>query len=731
MRPAVHALLPILLLCCSAELPAAPSLRLNAKSVPRYGHLEGAIQGVPEAGNPYDARQVDLWVEVTPPSGRKLRVPAFWWEGQRRAPRGDTLSATGERGWRFRLTPVEQGRYRLQAVLRNGGSSDRSRPEGLKATRGTSPGFVRRCATNSRYLAFDNGRPYFTVGHNVCWASLSEYDDYFRRMAEVGENYTRVWMIHWNTALEWSGAAEGYDGVGRYNQQNAWKLDYLLEQAERKGIYIMLCLDSFNELRIRPEYPAWDGNPYREGLGGPIKQPGEFFTNPEARRLYAQRLRYLVARYGHFRSLLAWEFWNEVDIIESYVSKDVADWHRQMARELRALDPYNHLITTSYANSQGDPAVDGLPEMDLVQTHNYGSRDMAAMALQWNRSKLKDYRKPHIIGEYGTGAAAEGIGSDPEGIHLHNGIWASALSGSLGTAALWWWDNYIRPRGLYYHFKPLGQFAKEVPWTKASLRPVEAKSVSFAGAPPQEPVSASLISTNISWEAAPYNRPVTVTVPNVEDQGPVASQIPGLLHGVRNHPDLHNPITLLLDAPRDLELITRVGGVSGYGGAGLRVTVDGGVKLLKDFPDTNPQGRNATLQTYAGAYTVPLTQGKHTVVVENPGADWMEASFVLTRYALRDKPPLRALGLAEDRGLYFWLQNADNTWYKHSLGEALKEVPASVVVLPASAGRYTVTWWDTYTGARTPGGAVEARDGELSLKVPPLLKDVAVILRRA
>ena len=45
--------------------------------------------------------------------------------------------------------------------------------------------------------------------------------------------------------------------------------------------------------------------------------PAAFFTDPEAKALFKQRLRYLVARYGAYRNLLAWELFNEVQFVGS------------------------------------------------------------------------------------------------------------------------------------------------------------------------------------------------------------------------------------------------------------------------------------------------------------------------------------------------------------------------------------------------------------------------------
>ena len=80
-------------------------------------------------------------------------------------------------------------------------------------------------------------------------------------------------------------------GLGRYDLANAWRLDTVLERAEREGLSLMFCLESFNSLKIRPEYAQWDKNPYNAANGGPLQRPEQFFPEERARRLFRQRLR--------------------------------------------------------------------------------------------------------------------------------------------------------------------------------------------------------------------------------------------------------------------------------------------------------------------------------------------------------------------------------------------------------------------------------------------------------
>jgi hypothetical protein len=122
-------------------------------------------------------------------------------------------------------------------------------------------------------------------------------------LGKAGGNFIRIWMCSWNCALEWAKESRGenrngnYYGVGIYSLDNAWKLDTILDLAERKGVSVMLCLGTYGEFNDGGFFNEgqWRANPYNATNGGPCLKPDDFWTNI-ARRLYQQRLRYLAAR---------------------------------------------------------------------------------------------------------------------------------------------------------------------------------------------------------------------------------------------------------------------------------------------------------------------------------------------------------------------------------------------------------------------------------------------------
>ncbi len=204
------------------------------------------------------------------------------------------------------------------------------------------------------------------------------------------------------------------DALEDFDQRSAWRLDYVLDLAESNGLAVMLCFESFNYLRKSDPYPSWDQTPYRAEAGGPISEPAEFFTNDEATRWFQNRLRYVIARVGHSPHVLSWQFWNEVDLTEGYDGDVVGAWHQEMAEFVKQIDVYGHLVTTSFANTVGDPRVWSVEELDYVQSHNYGAPDITDV-MSHSSAKAELYGRPHMFGEFGADSMAGYFDQDTEG----------------------------------------------------------------------------------------------------------------------------------------------------------------------------------------------------------------------------------------------------------------------------------------------------------------------------
>lgn len=469
--------------------------------VGRYGRFEVTVALDRVFANPFDYSQVALRCVFSGPGGRVDTVDGFYMTDCRidtltgkvlvgGSGSGGTVSgsgggtglggsdggtglggsgsgtggATGLGHFAVRYSPVATGRwrYRIFCETRDGRHWG---PEGkFVCSAGSDPGFIR--ANGSPYLGFGDGRQFIPIGENMGWAR-NAYVDYRRwisRLAAAKGNFIRVWMPAWGLGLEWRKGWGGYEGIGRYQQSNAALLDWLLDYCEQKHVYVMLSLDHHGQVSSRVD-PNWKDNPYNMANGGTCEHTWDFFTDARARASIRNRFRYIVARYGYSSHILAWELFNEVDWTDDFAHHraDVADWHASMAAWLRRLDVNHHLITTSFGDARWDSLTWRLPGLDFTQTHYYTNKPLDSVLSAATSRYRRAYGKPTLTGEFGLSTTGRGLaGADPDGVYIHNALWATLLSGAMGPGLPWYWDNYIDTRDLYSCFYGVGVFAGSV-----------------------------------------------------------------------------------------------------------------------------------------------------------------------------------------------------------------------------------------------------------------------------
>jgi hypothetical protein len=251
-------------------------------------------------------------------------------------------------------------------------------------------------------------------------------------------------------------------GLGCYYQKTADQLDRLLEKCQKREIYMMLTLDYHGV--FKPTLDGWGSNdnwrrnPYNIANGGPCKTPQEFFINAEANRMYKNRLRYMVARWGYSTNLAIWEFWNEIDNVmtgQGVPAEDIVNWHQEMADYLKQLDPYKHLVSTSVVYSEM-PGLWDINNLDITQHHNYGPTDNMQQSILDYTGRFK---KPDVVGEFALGW--KGPGKDhPAELYegeFHRGMWRGFFSPTPILPMTWWWQWHYE-QNHFYHFKPLAEF---------------------------------------------------------------------------------------------------------------------------------------------------------------------------------------------------------------------------------------------------------------------------------
>lgn len=433
--------------------------------------------------NPFDPDEIAVWGDFEAPSGARFTVPGFASRDYTREllDGRESLTPAGELHWKIRFTPTEAGRWSWRSRVESAEGDETSAWAALEVAEAApdAHGFLRRSADDERYLAFDDGTSFFALGENMAWydeRGTFAYDAWTERLADAGGNYIRLWMPSWAFGLEWitraPGGAVSGSTLGDYEDrlERAWQLDYVVERARRRGLQVMLSIQNHGAFSLTNN-SEWADSPYNAANGGPLLRPRDFFTDEQARALFKRRLRYVVARWGWAPNLLAWEFWNEVGLVDLPSVATVVDWHREMAAELRALDPWRHLITTSTAGDDtfgntfaalwADDAV------DFSQVHVYSA---GALRLDFSgvfdglAAPLRAHAKPVLIGEAGVDfrGPAETLRADPEADGLHDIVWAGPFAQTFGCGMSWWWDNVIDPEDLYHVWTPLARFVDGV-----------------------------------------------------------------------------------------------------------------------------------------------------------------------------------------------------------------------------------------------------------------------------
>ncbi len=644
-----------------------------------------------------------------------------------------TFVEEGAPGWRVRFTPTEVGTYRYTMQARDKTGEARTDERTLQVRPSADPGFVRVSKRDPHYFEFDNGRPFFTIGHDVP-AEVQDALEFFPKMQAAGENCTYVIMYPDRLAIEWK-------KLGRYDQRAAAALDWYLTWAEQHGIYLKL---SFDEHCVNRPSAMWNANPYNAANGGPCPGVNDFYTSAEARKLYRQRLRYVVARWGYSPHVMAWEYFAENDGATALgdregwgyptqqggeaVSAMLVQWLREMSACVRGQDPYAHLITESFGSGVSDPNVWAMPEIEYTQIHQYSVPDVAGALSEWCLRLTREYAKPMQVTEFGWMVENTGPSVDPDGACLHHGIWATMASGSAGTAMTWWCQR-VDDLNLYYHFRALANFAQDIDWTGEGFRPLQA----VVRIPKPDHYTEVTLPARGPFSGATVTRFTVARDGTVNDPG----QVPQTLLA-RGRAEPRTVPEFQVNYPEAGKFTLHVDSVSPD--ALLEVQVDGQLALRKALPAENVEGKPCVFDErwkvwrcqYDEDFGVDVPAGKHTVRLENAheGFSWIRIdSYRLTAYA---PPTLRALGLAGRSLSFLWLQNQESAWWNAGPGQRPRAITGASVEVPVAAdGAYSLEWWDTYKGIVVRKEKVAAKGKTLVVPLPPLERDVAVKVRKA
>ena len=729
---AVLGFLAVALQAQSAEVQIA-----QVTSPRLWQRSEFRLLSLPAAANPFDPDLIKVDATFTSPSGRTVTVPAFWYQpyGRSLVNGAEVLNVSGPPEWRLRFAPSETGTHSLSLTVRtNGQIWGAPAVTNFSVPPEAAPARWGYVGVAGQYLQTGDGRALRLVGENVCWPGSRgtyDYDAWFPAMQAVGENYARIWMCPWAFGLETDA-----NSLTHYRLDHAWDLDYVLQLAEQRGIFLELCLDYHGMFEVTPDYWGgnnyWPSNPYNVTNGGPCLNQDGFFTNSSARTIYQKRLRYLFARYGYSPSLAAWQFFNEIDNVYAYlVPNDVAAWHGAMGGWVHTNDPFGHLVTTSLTGSSDRPEIWTLPQLDYACYHSYAEPDPAARLSGLAQSFIQRYHKPVLIDEFGTDWRGWNRASDPYLRGFRQGLWGGALGGSVGAAMSWWWEN-IQGENDYPVYAALGEVLNRTGWGIGGCTNIGFKT---AGAPPVtvggpiaggQPFDVTL-SLGTGWGAMPLGQ---LAIPNASVAEASASALNAFFQGTA-HPDLRVPFRLSAWLTNGARLVMHLNSVSD--GSVPVVRANGVMLYHTNLPNLDS---GWTLDNeYNLDIPVALPAGNQLVEISNAGADWFYLDWVRLEqvlpaaYSNNWQALPEAIGLRGARESLLYVVAPGAAFPAGATNASLPVQTGQTVVLTNwPPGVCYAEWYDPATANRAGFSQAASTNGALSLPLPDFAEDLAGIV---
>lgn len=718
----------ILLVGLAIRTLGAPSIEWvgNQPATGEVGEIR--IANVPQVQNPYDSDSIRVFCELRLADGSVKTIPAYYYQPMQRSIQEpyESITPQGQAEWRARITPTAPGRIEVLAQVTFAGSSVESNRIVFVPKRKAFMGFVRRQTNDSTSLVDNNGDSFRAIGENLCWPGSRgtyDYDVWIPSLKASGANYVRLWCSPWYFGFE---TAPGQ--LLNYNQKPLWALDYTMKALNSAGIGVILCLDYHGMLESAPDYwggsDDWKNNPYNRANGGPCASQNDFFTNASAKEIYKKRLRYLIGRYSAFPNLVAWEFWNEIDNVLTYLNaSDVVAWHSEMAQFVKANDPYGHLVTTSLGGRWW-PELWYLQALDLVQIHSYNQLHPGIELASAMNLYSSTFGKPVIIGEYGVDWRAYASAQDPYRRGFHQALWGTFVSTSYGCAQSWYWNN-IHADNLYGRFKAMSDVLKEAPrgegWNALSIEAPGLDS-NLGDADPSGTAFEALLSPNKEWGAILSGNAL------IRDEWTAAydeGNLNAFVHGSWQ-PSIRIPCIVTAHFGPSASMTLHLNSVSDQ--CQLRIQVNGATVYSRFLP--NRDGKSQVNNEYNEDITVALPQGRNVIEISNPGGDWLFFDWIRFRNVIpaqRVEPgvPVAVAGSGSSTEAWVWMLDYAANFPNNAQRFPIRNLAgAEATVLNMADGDYEVRWFNTRTGALVRRDETTSTAGRIGLTAPTFSEDI-------
>ncbi|KAJ0965171.1 hypothetical protein J5N97_026309 [Dioscorea zingiberensis] len=214
-------------------------------------------------------------------------------------------------------------------------------------------GFVTRNST--RFVDSETGSLVYVTGWNSYWLMSSgsrvRVSEMLRRGRDMGMGVCRTW------AFSDGGPNALQVSPGRFDERVFQALDYVIYEARRNHIRLILCLvNNLNAFGGKAQYIRW-----AQAAGENVSSSTDsFFSHPTIKGYYKDYVKTILTRkntysgvmYSDEPAIFAWELMNEPRCVSNSSGPLLQAWIAEMASYIKSLDQ-KHLITVGLEGFYG------------------------------------------------------------------------------------------------------------------------------------------------------------------------------------------------------------------------------------------------------------------------------------------------------------------------------------------------------------------------------------------
>ncbi|XP_058092028.1 mannan endo-1,4-beta-mannosidase 7 [Magnolia sinica] len=321
-----------------------------------------------------------------------------------------------------------------------------------------------------------NGTPFYANGFNAYWLMYMGSGPSQRR--KVSAAFQEASRHGLSVARTWAFSDGGYGALqyspGSYNEQMFKGLDFVIAEARRHGIRLILSLvNNYDSLGGKKQYVQWARN-----QGQYLTSDDDFFTNPVVKGYYKNHIKTVLTRrnsmtgvaYKDDPTIFAWELMNEPRCTSDPSGRTIQAWITEMAAYLKSIDG-NHLLEAGLEGFYGESSPqrkqynprfqvgtdfisnNRIPGIDFATVHSYPdqwlshSNDQTQLSFlnKWLDTHIRDaqnvLRKPLLLTEFGKSRKDPGFTNYQRDLlfnTVYYKIYASARSGGAAAGGLFW-----------------------------------------------------------------------------------------------------------------------------------------------------------------------------------------------------------------------------------------------------------------------------------------------------